>query len=155
MVLLEYRAARRLVCYKKRKAKSVYYENRLASVKDSGELWRILGKMGLTKTRQKLATAFFEEDELANYYAGLQTRFPASTTNDIHELLNSTPVDTERPTFKFIHTNSEEVLASLKKVLAKSCGSSPDGLSITYFKNHLHMFADYFAQLYNRCFDVG
>lgn len=154
-VLLEYKAARKLVFYEKRRAKAAYFKHRLSGVRDSRELWRISNKMGLTKRKQKLATEFFEEDELAHYYAGLQTRFSSTTSVEIQKLLDSCPIHTDRPTFKFTHTNGEEVLASFKKVLSKYYGSSPDGLSIAYFKNDLHVLAEYFALLFNCCFDAG
>lgn len=112
----------------------------------------ILNMVGLTKRKQKLAIEFFDED-LAQYYTELQTKFPSTTLEKVQMLFSLISLMTDKPSFKFTYTNPEQVLAALRRVLAKSSGSSVYGQSIANFKNELHLLADYLTLLFSRYFN--
>lgn len=143
---MQYREVRALILLKKREAQAAYYAEIFHNITDSREFWRTLTKLEFTKAKQKLATAYFSVQELANYYAGLETKHPACTVAEIEKLLNDFPIDGSKQVFHFREVTSEQVLAALQKTCNKSRGSSPDGDSLGYFKQYLHLFVDYFTK---------
>ena len=119
-LLMDYRAKRRELKVLLSSSRQAYLRSELASTNDSGRIWHILRKEGLTVDKNNLSCNSFTAQELNSF-----------STLCFHEI------------------TAADVYETARMLSSKSKGQNPDGLPWKYFENLLLSLLPFLVKIFN------
>lgn len=145
--LIQYRRLRNEITGIKRQ--SMY--DRLKGKKDMKKLWSTLKSLGVIQNKRKLATEFLDSKELAEFFSDSHCKHSPCSLETLNSIITNYPINDETILFNFKIINTEDISKAISKTLKKCQGQSPDGLSLRYFSDYMHLLIDPLVQLFNSC----
>ena len=110
--------------------------NELASTNDSGRIWRILRKEGLTVDKNNLGCNSFTGQQLNSFYSVVACEHPPCPPNSLDEIVASIQVISDS-TLCFFEITTANVYKTARMLSSKINGQSPDGLPWKYLESLL------------------
>ena len=118
-------------------SRQAYFRRELASTNDSGRIWRILRKEGLTVDKNNLSCNSFTAQELNTFYSAVACAHPPCPPNSLDEIAASIQFI---GTLCFHEITTADVYETARMLSSKSKGQSPDGLPWKYLESTVTIF---------------
>ena len=142
--LLLYRNMRAELKEVVRKRKDEFIRRNIENSVNSSTLWHIFDSIGLTSSTYTSSLQFFSASDINIYFSKINMSSPPCLV-----LPNfSHPIDVIT-SFTLSPVTSDQVSKTLKTVLPKCKGRSPDGFNLRHYNDSIHVLLNYITFLFN------
>nr|XP_046468059.1 uncharacterized protein LOC124212225 [Neodiprion pinetum] len=140
---------RRQVKHDIKRAKNLYYKERLAKLTSPNSIWAELGRQGLIaiNTESSSPLHHFSADQLNTYYSSVTSAHSPCSASEQALILTQQP--SVNSNFAFFHVTDQQVSKILKSFLTSSRGQSPDGIKLIHIRDLLSILVPRLTDLFN------
>ncbi|CAD6216503.1 GSCOCG00011342001-RA-CDS [Cotesia congregata] len=135
-------------------ARESYLKSQLTTVSPGKTIWNKLKRLGLIKTKQTSPLNYFDASLLNEHYANIVRKHPPCDIHFVNSLSSLYHKKVEC-SFKWHQIDIVDVTKALHLTLQKTKGKSPDGLNLSWLRDHIPQISLFLTSLFNRSLESG